>query len=115
MAEKNNKLTPFEQEKSDTAKIILDYKLSCEANVVSILYKVPDELYNYNLTINEFHKRGIRVGLCVNPTNGIYPHEEYYKNMNRYIDEEDEIYFILRKIFRPFDVVFLRKLCKQED
>lgn len=31
--------------------------------------------------IDEFHKRGIRVGLCVNPTNGIYPHEEYYKNI----------------------------------
>ncbi len=31
--------------------------------------------------IEEFHKRGIRVGLCVNPTNGIYPHEEYYKNI----------------------------------
>lgn len=55
MAEKNRKITPFEQEQIDTAKIILDYKLNCEANVVSILYKSPDELYNYNLTLNEFH------------------------------------------------------------
>ncbi|MDO5393940.1 MAG: glycoside hydrolase family 31 protein [Mycoplasmatota bacterium] len=30
-------------------------------------------------TIEDLHKRGIRVGLCVNPTNGIYPHEMYYK------------------------------------
>lgn len=29
--------------------------------------------------IEDLHKRGIRVGLCVNPTNGIYPHEMYYK------------------------------------
>ena len=28
--------------------------------------------------ISEFHKRGIRVGLIVNPTEGIYPHETYY-------------------------------------
>lgn len=30
-------------------------------------------------TIDEFHKRGIRVGLCVDPLKGIYPHEAYYK------------------------------------
>ena len=29
--------------------------------------------------INEFHTRGIRVGLCINPTDGIYPHEQYYQ------------------------------------
>lgn len=29
--------------------------------------------------IEEFHKRGIKVGLCINPTNGIYPHEEHYQ------------------------------------
>lgn len=39
------------------------------------LFPEPDKM------IEEFHKRGIRVGLCVNPTNGIYPHEEYYKNI----------------------------------
>ena len=39
------------------------------------LFPEPDKI------IEEFHKRGIRVGLCVNPTNGIYPHEEYYKNI----------------------------------
>ena len=32
--------------------------------------------------IQEFHRRGIRVGLCVNPTNGIYPHEVYYKQVS---------------------------------
>ena len=32
-----------------------------------------------NAMIEEFHKRGIRVGLVVNPTNGIYPMEQYYK------------------------------------
>lgn len=30
--------------------------------------------------INEFHRRGIRVGLVLNPMNGIYNHEALYKN-----------------------------------
>ena len=38
----------------------------------------PELFPNPSGTIQEFHKRGIRVGLCVNPTNGIYPHEQYY-------------------------------------
>ena len=40
------------------------------------LFKTPEK------TIEELHKRGIRVGLCVNPTNGIYPHEAYYKQVS---------------------------------
>lgn len=55
MADKNNKtLSPFEQEQINTAKKILEYALSCEANIVSIIYKSPEELYNTNLTLNDF-------------------------------------------------------------
>lgn len=36
------------------------------------LFKDPSK------TINDLHKKGIRVGLCVNPFDGIYPHEKYY-------------------------------------
>lgn len=53
MAEKNQKLTPFEQEQIDTAKKILEYKLASEANIVAILYKKPDELYNVNLSLKD--------------------------------------------------------------
>ena len=35
--------------------------------------------------IREFHSRGIRVGLCVNPMNGIYPHEQFYPNMAQFL------------------------------
>lgn len=56
MAEKNQpKLTLLEKEQIETAKKILEYKLSCEANIVSILYKVPDEFYNTNLELKDFH------------------------------------------------------------
>ena len=29
--------------------------------------------------IDKFHQRGIHVGLCIDPTEGFYPHEQYYK------------------------------------
>lgn len=54
MAEKNLKLTPFEQEQISIAKKILDYKLAAEANVVSILYKNPDYLYESVLSLDDF-------------------------------------------------------------
>ena len=49
--------------------------------------------YTFNTTliknpktmIDEFHKRGIRVGLNVNPTEGIYPHEAFYKQASEYL------------------------------
>lgn len=54
MAEKNKKATHFEEEMINTARQILEFKLAAEANVVAILYKNPDELYNTNLTLNDF-------------------------------------------------------------
>lgn len=55
MAQKNTApLTPFEKEKIETAKKILSYKLSSEANIVSIIYKNPDFLYNCGLTLDDF-------------------------------------------------------------
>jgi len=39
--------------------------------------------------IDEFHKRGIKVGLCINPTDGIYPHELYYKQACEYLGITD--------------------------
>ena len=55
MAEKNkNKLTPFEQEQIDVAKQILEFKLGAESNIVAILYKAPEEMYNVNLCLEDF-------------------------------------------------------------
>ena len=54
MAEKNQKITAFEKEMIDTAKKVLDFKIAAEANVVSILYKAPDKLFDTNLTLDDF-------------------------------------------------------------
>ena len=39
--------------------------------------------------IDQFHIRGIRVGLCINPTEGIYPHEMFYKQAIQYLGMPD--------------------------
>ena len=55
MAEKNNKLTPFQQQQAEAAKQILEYKLGAEASIVSMIYKNPDLLRETNLSLNDFH------------------------------------------------------------
>jgi len=55
MAEKNqSKLSPFEQEIIEAAKKVLEFKVIAEANVVSIIYKSPEEIYSTNLTLEDF-------------------------------------------------------------
>lgn len=62
MAEINKKtLTLFEQEMIDTAKKILEIKLGIEANVVSIIYKKPELLYDTDLQIEDFHNNTWKV------------------------------------------------------
>ena len=62
MAEKNqNKLTAFEKEMIDTAKKVLEFKIAAEANVVSILYKSPDKLFDTNLTLDDFSENTWKV------------------------------------------------------
>ena len=62
MAEKNQtKLTAFEREKIDTAKKVMEYKTATEANVVSILYKTPDKLFDTNLTLEDFSENTWKV------------------------------------------------------
>lgn len=56
MAEINNaQLSPFQQEQLDVAKKLIEYKQNCEANVVSILYKHPDELLDTKLKPSDFY------------------------------------------------------------
>ena len=58
---KTTKLTPFEQEQIEVLKKINEYKVTAEANVVSILYKEPDLLRETNLTLEEFSNNVWRV------------------------------------------------------
>ena len=40
MAEKNRKITPFEQEMVDTAKQVMEYKMATEANIVANVVRI---------------------------------------------------------------------------
>ena len=61
MAEKNNKLSPFEKQQAEAAKQILEYKLGAEASIVSMIYKNPDLLRETNLELNDIHNNCWRV------------------------------------------------------
>lgn len=62
MAEKNKKkTTPFEQEKEIIQKKVSEYRLQCEANVVSIMYKDPDQIYDIGIDPEKFKSNVWRV------------------------------------------------------
>jgi len=45
----------------------------------------PELFPNPQEVINSFHRRGIRVGLCINPFGGIYPYEQYYPQASEFL------------------------------
>lgn len=59
--QKKDKITPFQQVMLDAAKTVRDYKLSCEANIVSIFYCKPDLMYDYQLKLEDFTENTWRV------------------------------------------------------
>lgn len=63
MAQSKNekKPTPFQGELIKAAKTVKEYKLACEANIVSIFYKKPDLLYDYQLKLEDFTENTWRV------------------------------------------------------
>ena len=65
MAEKNSKLSPFEQQQAEAARQILEYKLGAEASIVSMIYKNPDLLRETNLELNDIHNNCWRVYFAI--------------------------------------------------
>lgn len=47
------KITPFQQELLDTVKQISEYKLSCEANIVAIIYSQPELVFETDIELSE--------------------------------------------------------------
>ena len=60
MAEKK-KLTPYQEEILKCAKQVKEYKVACEANIVSIFYKKPELMYDYQLKLEDFSENTWRV------------------------------------------------------
>lgn len=79
----NNLIRKFERKKIPISVMLFDHDWHIrefgDQKQVKAGFTFNDKLFtNPQEMINEFHKRGIRVGLCVNPTNGIYPYEKCY-------------------------------------
>jgi alpha-glucosidase (family GH31 glycosyl hydrolase) len=47
-------------------------------------FKAPYEMIEY------LHSKGIRVGLNIDPTEGIYPYDEYYSKAKQYLGSDDK-------------------------
>ena len=58
---KSKKLTPFQEEQLKVARKVKEYKLSCEANIVSIFYKQPDTLYISDIQLEDISENAWRV------------------------------------------------------
>lgn len=55
------KITPFQEQQLKAAKKIKEYKLACESNIVSIFYKQPDLIFNYDIKLEDISENAWRV------------------------------------------------------
>lgn len=55
------KITAFEEELIKAATKVREYKLACEANIVSIFYREPNIIYDYELKLEDFSENIWRV------------------------------------------------------
>ncbi len=86
----HNLLMRFEKEDIPISVLLLDHdwhirntdkekKLKAGYTFNTELIKDPASM------IQEFHRRGVKVGLVINPTGGFYPHEQYYPQASKYL------------------------------
>ena len=83
-------LKKFEKKKIPFAVMLFDHDWHYR-NVGDYLGLKTGYTFNFNLfrdpkiMIDKFHQRGIHVGLCIDPTEGFYPHEQYYKQASEFL------------------------------
>ena len=84
----------FERKKIPFSVMLFDhdwhYRNVGEYSGLKVGYTFNTNLFrNPQAMIEKFHKRGIRVGLCINPEGGFYPHEQYYKQASDFLGVSD--------------------------
>ena len=60
--------------------------------------------------ISYLHSKGIRVGLNVNPTQGIYPYEEYYEQAKKYLETDEKGVIPFNALDPKFIDVYLKMM-----
>lgn len=87
-------LKKFEKKKIPFAVMLFDHDWHYR-NVGDYLGLKTGYTFNSNLfrdpkvMVDKFHQRGIHVGLCIDPTEGFYPHEQYYKQASEFLGVSD--------------------------
>ena len=90
----HNLLMKFEKNEIPISVILLDHDWHIrnigEEKKLKVGYTFNNELIkNPSAIISEFHKKGIKFGLVINPTGGFYPHELYYPQASQYLGVND--------------------------
>ena len=76
----------FEKEEIPISVLLMDKEWHITENKFLTGYTFDKKLIpNPQEFINKMHKKGIRIGVNINPTEGIYPHEEMYAKVLEYI------------------------------
>ena len=91
----HNLIMKFEREDIPFSVMLFDHDWHIrnvgEQKKLKVGYTFNNELIkNQSEMIDEFHKKGIKVGLVVNPTEGFYPHEQYYPQAAQYLGVSDK-------------------------
>ena len=87
-------LKKFEKKKIPFAVMLFDhdwhYRNVGDYTGLKTGYTFNSNLFrNPKAMIDKFHQRGIHVGLCIDPTEGFYPHEQYYKQASEFLGVSD--------------------------
>ena len=94
----------FEKEEIPISVLLLDKDWHVTANKYVTGYSFNRKLIpSPDLFISNMHKKGVRVGLSINPIEGIYPHEEMYQKVLEYIKVPPNT--IIN--FAPYDARFI--------
>ena len=94
----------FEKEQIPISILLLDTDWHITYNKYKTGYTFNKELLpDPNGLIENLHNNGIRVGLNINPEEGIYPHEEMYNKVLEYIKVQPNTIIA----FAPFNPLFI--------
>lgn len=107
----NKLFNRFDKEKIPISILLLDTDWHVTANKYVTGYSFNRNLIpSPNLFVETMHKRGVRVGLNINPIEGIYPHEEMYQKVLEYIKVEPNTVINFTPYSPKFLDVFLKIL-----
>ena len=101
----------FEKEEIPISIFLMDTDWHITNNKYKTGYTFNRQLIsNPNEFIDNMHQRGIRVGLSINPSEGIYPHEEMYNKVIEHIKVNPNSTIAFSPFNQKFVDVFLKVL-----